>query len=256
MLEIFMNTEHKEESINIFIKRFKDIFNVIELHNILQKIDIDDEEENSEYLLSELLFNYPQLYYITVNKNKKEIINIFKKLNFKNSFLGDNSIESQQNKILVILDKYIKYNDVCIDVNTRRPNFPEYVSENIIKIFLQKQGIHCINDEKGDLLEISNNIKSKIQVKCFSSTGPISFGPNTKYSKMYILDSINFKEEKYKIYEILLSSNDESINNMSVNLTETFGEQSDEKRRPRILFDKIQKLLGSKCKLVFDGKLR
>ena len=67
-----------------------------------------------------------------------------------------------------------KYN-----IKGRNPNFPEDISETMIMHILQSKDPTCTRDTKsGDLWSKS---EKKIECKCFTSNGPISFGPNSKW---------------------------------------------------------------------------
>lgn len=79
------------------------------------------------------------------------------------------------------------YQSALLHSKIRKPNFPEDISENIIKNFI---GESCNWDTKVGDLFCQND--GKIEVKCFSSDGPISFGANEKWDLLYILDSKDF----------------------------------------------------------------
>ena len=63
-------------------------------------------------------------------------------------------------------------------LNARNQNFPSEVSEYLTKKVLTKAWEVSMNDihkgKVGDL--VSDKFKSKIEVKCFSSNAPVSFG--------------------------------------------------------------------------------
>lgn len=57
------------------------------------------------------------------------------------------------------------------NMNLRLPNFPESISERIVKEYICKyEDRDCTMAKTGDLEILSKNIK--IEVKCFTSVGP------------------------------------------------------------------------------------
>lgn len=113
--------------------------------------------------------------------------------------------------------------------NIRRPNFPEDISENIVRFHI---GDTCAwRDGPGDLYCSHNG---KIEVKCFTSDGPISFGPKEDWDELYVVDAREFYRDKYTIHRIKCSSNDPDWMLMSVNNKQTFRDQIKQKRRPRM----------------------
>jgi hypothetical protein len=103
--------------------------------------------------------------------------------------------------------------------------------------FLQKQNtnkdIFYTKDPSGDLLKIDNAslIKYKIEVKCSSSKGHLSFGPTQKFDELYCVDASDFLNDKIIIYKI---NEPQKIKELRVNKLETFEQQCQQKRRPRI----------------------
>jgi hypothetical protein len=158
-------------------------------------------------------------------------------------------------KLSYLIDKYTDYCNSISSFNIRCPNFPESISENIVKLFINnKENIKCLNSSVGDLEKIIKDKIYRIEVKCFSSTGPTSFGPQESWDEIYFVDSIYFKLNFYKIYRINLKNCDKKFQQIMVNKTETYGQHCLAKRRPRICFDKIKEQLKDDCVLVFEGK--
>lgn len=136
----------------------------------------------------------------------------------------------------------------------RLPNFPEDISENLVRFFIEiKEGNKCKwNTKVGDLII---NEKLKCEVKCFLSTGPTSFGPKEKWDILYFLDATDFLKNQFKIYKIELSSENKKILNLKVNKKQTFEDQCLQGRRPRLSFKQIKEQLDENdIKLVFSGK--
>jgi hypothetical protein len=96
----------------------------------------------------------------------------------------------------------------------RMPNFPSEISENIVKFAYYKiyKVLPTWNTTKGDL-QVNGK---QLEVKGFMSDGPSSFGPTEPWDQIYFVDSKEFKDEKFKIYEIKLSNNSEIWRNIII----------------------------------------
>jgi hypothetical protein len=117
------------------------------------------------------------------------------------------------------------YNSALQHPKIRKPNFPEDISENIVKFYI---GNCNWRQEPGDLTTIENK---KIEVKCVNSGGPISFGPKEKWDVLYIIDARHFTRDIYTIHKININS--ENFNPL-ISKSQTFKDQVIQKRRPRI----------------------
>lgn len=131
------------------------------------------------------------------------------------------------------------YNSAKLHKGIRKPNFPEDISENIVKFHLNykttwksKTGGDLYSDRFG-----------KIEIKCFSSDGPISFGPSERWNILYILDAREFQNDIFTIHKINLTS--EGFKKVRVSKKQTFGEQILQKRRPRIPWKSLQNQITS-----------
>jgi hypothetical protein len=166
------------------------------------------------------------------------------------------------------LDAYILYVMNIIKINNkcninnkkiRAPNFPEAISENIVKFAYKLKYDICPNwcTSSGDLeiYDTTNKHNIKIEVKGFSSNGPSSFGPTEQWNILYFIDCSNFINKKFKIYEINLSNTNPDFYNIKVNKNTTYKNHCDQGKRPRIIFKDLQKQLVDKCKIIFDGSL-
>jgi hypothetical protein len=124
----------------------------------------------------------------------------------------------------VLKELYKSHLDYCLKIKEisdknkiklRMPNFPEYLSENIIKFIIKnKLKLECENSLSGDLK--INNLK--IECKTFTSTGPISFGPNEKWDEIYFLDGTNWLKNNFILYQVKLKSNDKEWNKIKMKL--------------------------------------
>ena len=112
------------------------------------------------------------------------------------------------NYIKEVLEGYIKFHNILSDKSilkkynikrkiSRAPNFPSIISEHIAKFGLKKKGVDSNWDiQSGDL----STDTGLIEVKCFSSTGPSSFGPKEKWNKLVFVDATDFKLYNFKVY--------------------------------------------------------
>ena len=175
-------------------------------------------------------------------------------------------MEEIDNYILQLLDRYVDTILMHETINKtltkkkkiRNENFPSHLSENIVKVCLNKL-LYSDSDKKvswntdvGDL-QIGTD---KLEVKAFSSLGPSSFGPEESWTKLYFLDATNVIEKKFKVYEVNLTNTNDLWQNIQVNSIQTYRDQCLEGRRPRFNFKHIQKQLPSEyIKLLFDGHI-
>ncbi len=164
------------------------------------------------------------------------------------------------NDITEYLNKFIKLNLFGQSLNTkyglqkkiRMSNFPSEISEIIVKYIIESIYNRPINwmTKSGDLSD--NN--QKLEVKCFSSTGPSSFGPTECWHKLYFLDATDYMNYNFKCYEINLSNVEFGF--VKVSLNQTYFEQCQEKRRPRLCFSQLKAQLNeTQLKCIFDGHL-
>ena len=136
------------------------------------------------------------------------------------------------------------------NIKVRKPNFPESISEHLVqKIYGGLKG------KTGDLI-IG---EKRIEIKCFASKGPISFGPLEKWDSIIIVDTT--KLPIVKIMNYTISNEDEKWKNIKVSKAETFQQQCDAKRRPRITYESLKKQIPKPDEIIistiddiFDGK--
>ena len=79
------------------------------------------------------------------------------------------SENDNEEKVSNLLVEYIKWYNITKKYGIRAPNFPEYISENIIKCFIiNHEKVKCINAMTGDLSKILHNgIKKKNRSQMF-----------------------------------------------------------------------------------------
>lgn len=139
----------------------------------------------------------------------------------------------------------------------RNPNFPEAISENIIKEYIniiEKRDCRKL-DKSGDLEILDNNNKIKVEVKCFSSNGPTSFGPNESWDELYFLDATDFMNNNFKIYKVKLSSKSRIFGKIKINSENTFNDIKKLKKRPRINFSMLLEQLFNHISLLYEGDI-
>lgn len=138
---------------------------------------------------------------------------------------------------------------------------PSDVSEAIVRFAIIGLGDKtCRPAKRGDLV---SDLEGVIQVKCFTSDGPTSFGSDTYWDVIYFLDARDWIEsDRFRLYRVGVASVDDRWRDLRFTQTKTFGKMiersSDEQIpvRPRCSFERIHQQLGDEtCRLVFDGTL-
>lgn len=158
--------------------------------------------------------------------------------------------------IQTIYANYKNYYNSLKGFNTRKPNFPEIVSEHLIVYHLMKTKNYdkyiwkC--REKSDLCVFKGETKTFIEIKCSTSDAPISFGPKQNWDYLYIIDLQDFLYDEVRIHCV---KGNESLKTVKVNRLETFEEQCKQKRRPRISLEKLIDALGKSANLIYDGSI-
>lgn len=200
-----------------------------------------------------------------MNKHNNKIINNILNLNKKelSSKKNKNVYELSLNNVNELLDIHIEYvNKLKIFKNNnncalRFPNFPESISENIIKEYINIiEKRNCIGSTTcGDLqVMIGSNI-IKIEVKCFTSIGPTSFGPTEKWDEIYFIDGINFINKQFKIYKLNLSNDSTKFKSIKINSDKTYEQVCKEGKRPRINFKLLKEQLNNDFQMIYEGSL-
>ena len=140
-----------------------------------------------------------------------------------------------------------------IGVKVRLPSIPEDISENIVKFILQNK----LNDKtsrwdckKGDLQSEKEGTQ---ECKCFTSDGPSSFTPSSDWDVIYFLDAINWLNDKFILYRVLLKRTSSEWKNIKVSKRQTFEDQTKQGRRPRITWESLQPQISSYCNKVYAG---
>lgn len=137
---------------------------------------------------------------------------------------------------LLIYEYYNNYKELCMISEKlkklykkgRKPNFPEYVSE-----FIAREILNAKKGKTGDLVYKNK----KIEVKCFASNGPTSFGPDESWDYIVLMDAI--KDGIIDMFLYKISNTSLVWQNIKINKFETFMDQCQQKRRPRINFEQL-----------------
>ncbi len=146
---------------------------------------------------------------------------------------------------------YKTYADMLTSYGTRRPNFPEYVSEGLIRSVLIKNGDHSVRKYKGS--DLMSDIEGRQECKCFTS-GLLSFGPSQKWEILYVLDATKISIDRFKLYRIGMTSDD--FSNILVSKNQTYLDQCLLGRRPKISWSKlVEKIPSNKITVVFDDHI-
>ncbi len=158
-------------------------------------------------------------------------------------------------KLFNLYKKYVtslqEINKTC-PIKIRMPNFPSEISETIVAYVFKYTYGHGVRwSPVGDLI---SNGGIKIEVKCFSSNGPSSFGPTEAWDWLYFVDTRNIiKHNHILVYELRKSNASQDWMSIKFNKTETFAEQIKKGRRPRISFSELSKQI--KFSLIFNGDI-
>jgi hypothetical protein len=75
-----------------------------------------------------------------------------------------------------------------------------------------------------------------------------------EWDVIYFLDARKWLEDKFILYKIKLKKTSTEFSNLKINKKETYYEQCNQKRRPRLNWIDIYKQLSNHCEKVFDGK--
>ena len=145
------------------------------------------------------------------------------------------------------------YTTQKIGVKVRLPSIPEDISENIVKEIIHNK----LNDKTtrwdykmGDL---QSQKEGKLECKCFTSNGPPSFTPSSNWDVIYFLDARNWLSDHFILYRVSLKRTSPEWKNIRVNKHQTFEEQANQGRRPRITWDALYPQISPFCDKVYEG---
>lgn len=139
-----------------------------------------------------------------------------------------------------------------IGVKVRLPSIPEDISENIIKQIIRNK-LHDSTsswDCKGDL---QSKKEGKQECKCFTSDGPLSFTPSSEWDIIYFLDARNWLQDQFILYRSALKRTSVEWQNLRMSKTQTFEDQTNQGRRPRIGWESLFPQIQPHCTKVYEG---
>ena len=140
-----------------------------------------------------------------------------------------------------------------LKISFRFPSIPEDISENIVKFIIQnKVGDKTSNWNcgRGDLF---SKKEGKQECKCFTSDGPPSFTPSSEWDVIYFLDARGWLQDKFVLHRVNLKRTSEQWKNIKVNKSQTFDQQCQQTRRPRITWESLYPQIAEHCEQVFEG---
>jgi hypothetical protein len=144
----------------------------------------------------------------------------------------------------------------------RHQNPPEDITENISKFIIRNydndptciwnKGINNNNKSRlsGDL---SSNEQQQIEIKAFTSNGPIQFSPSNKFDLLYCLDLRNWLNDDITLWRINLSNDMDEFKNIKVNRMQTHNDQCVQGRRPHISWQLLYPQIEQFCAKVYQG---
>ena len=170
----------------------------------------------------------------------------------KKNVNNDMSMEDLKDTIddLLVLTRRLKYRFEHKNVQYRLPNFPDYISENMVMRIIQQTDTSCTRSCSGDLYSTQ---QGKIEVKCFTSVGPSSFGPKCEWDVIYFLDAMEWTSNHFVLYKINLKNSSEEWKQIKINKAESYTDQCDQKRRPRLAWALLYPQIRDHTEIVFDG---
>jgi len=170
----------------------------------------------------------------------------------KKNINNDMSMEDLKDTIddLLVLTRRLKERFEHKNVQYRLPNFPDYISENMVMRIIQQTDNSCTRSCSGDLY---SSLQGKIEVKCFTSVGPSSFGPKCEWDVIYFLDAMEWTNNHFVLYKINLKNSSEEWKKIKINKAESYTDQCDQKRRPRLAWSLLYPQIREHTEIVFDG---
>lgn len=139
-----------------------------------------------------------------------------------------------------------------LNIRFRLPGIPEDISENMIKMLIKKilKDESCTWNCGGDLY---SKVENKQECKCFTSLGPISFTPSSGWNVIYFLDATRWLDDKFILYRVPLKYKSDEWQNIKMNKKESFKQQADAGRRPRIGWKSLHPQLGDYAQEIWTG---
>jgi len=168
----------------------------------------------------------------------------------------------------ILLERFTSYKNnyiyetklLTLGLKIRRQNPPEDITENLAKHIISKceytnSIVWCkeFKQYSGDLY--NTETKEQMEIKSFTSNGPIQFSPTSKFDCLYFLDLKNFVNDQIILYKVYMHSESEELYNIKVNKSETFLDQKNKGRRPRLSWKLLYPQISEYCEEIYNGNI-
>lgn len=140
-----------------------------------------------------------------------------------------------------------------VDIKIRLPSIPEDITENMIKYILHNKLNDITSEWNCKIGDLHSLIEGVQECKCFTSDGPISFTPSSNWNVIYFLDARNWLNNKFILYKVDLTHNSNIWNYIKVNKKQTFRDQANQGRRPRVTWKLLHPQIINHCNKIFEG---
>jgi hypothetical protein len=138
-------------------------------------------------------------------------------------------------------------------LGVRQCALPEDISENIVKEIIHSKVGDTTSRwdcKQGDL---HSQQEGKQECKCFTSDGPLSFTPSSHWDVLYFLDARHWLSNRFVLHRVILKRTSPEWKEIKISKTETFEDQTKQRRRPRISWETLYPQIQAHCTMVYDG---
>ena len=142
----------------------------------------------------------------------------------------------------------------------RHQNPWEDITENIAKFVIQNyDGDSSCKWAKsvglnGDLCSAKYPIDAPPEVKAFTSCGPLTFGPDKKFSVVYFVDIRNlFERDNLVVWKANLTSESPEWKGIKMTKDQTFDDQCKQGRRPHLGWSVLYPQISENCVKIYEG---
>ena len=142
---------------------------------------------------------------------------------------SNTSLEVDWTNLQILHYAYLEWQSVLRNIPwaTRGANIPEALTEAIVCLCT---GGKLKTGTKGDILLPDSRI-GEVKATTLDRNDLTSFSPNSPFDNLYFVRFSFSDSDKYSIYDLRMNRDD--LYNFKMNENETFGEQAENKRRPR-----------------------
>ena len=153
---------------------------------------------------------------------------------------ASNSFEVDWTNLQILHYGYLEWQSVLRNNPwaTRGANIPEALTEAIVCLCT---GGKLKTGTKGDVLLPDSRI-GEVKATTLDRNDLTSFSPNSPFDNLYFVRFSFSDPNKYSVYDLQMNRDD--LYNFKMNEYETFGEQAEDKRRPR--FSIIENIINPK----------